>query len=146
MWWTLAGMGLLVMGGVLFWRLGLDFRADAQSVHACVDRKGIEHVDKRQGGYVWTRDFVCASRTEAPLYLDAESTEKIATLDTAKSWFVCWRLGRVQDDGERVWYYTLGDRAEPGKSHLGGWGYVGAENVIAPTHPIQNMPPCGDMR
>jgi hypothetical protein len=140
--WTLVGVAAVIVGGVLIWRPGPAFRADAESAHACVDRSGVKHVDARQGGHRWTRDFVCANRTDTPLYVDVDSTEKIATLDTPKSWFVCWELGRVQADGGRVWYYTRGDRSEPGKERWEGWGFVGAEHVTAPTHPVPNMPRC----
>ncbi|GES12507.1 hypothetical protein Amac_061040 [Acrocarpospora macrocephala] len=141
-WWTLAGLAALVMGAVLIWRPGQDFIADAETAHLCTERSGVKHVDARQGGHVWTRDFVCANRPDTPLYVNVGSTEKIAVLDTPKSWFVCWELGRVQSDGGRVWYYTRGDRSEPGKERWEGWGFVGAEHVDATTHPLPNMPRC----
>ncbi|GAA3792767.1 hypothetical protein GCM10022226_10040 [Sphaerisporangium flaviroseum] len=141
-WWTLAGMAVLILGGVLIWRPGTEFMADAESTHACSDRGGVEHVDARQGGVVWTRDFVCANRPDTPLYLDVDSTEKIAILDTPKSWFVCWEPG-----GEgRAWYYTRGDRSEPGKESWEGWGFTPADHVTAPTHPVPNMPRCSGSR
>ncbi|WP_214105206.1 helix-turn-helix domain-containing protein [Acrocarpospora catenulata] len=141
-WWTLAGLTALLLATVLIWRLGQDFSADAETAHHCTERSGVKHVDARQGGHVWTRDFVCANRPDTPLYLDVDSTEKVAVLDTPKSWFVCWRLGRVQGDGGRVWYYTRGDRAEPGKERWEGWGFVGSEHVDATIHPLPNMPQC----
>ncbi|MDH2426838.1 helix-turn-helix transcriptional regulator [Sphaerisporangium sp. TRM90804] len=144
--WALAGMAVLVMAVVLIWRPGSDLTADAESAHACTERRGVKQVDGRQGGHAWTRDFVCVNRTDTPLYRHPDSTEKVAVLDTPKSWFVCWQLGRVQADGGRVWYYTRGDRSEPGRERWEGWGFVGAEHVTAPTHPVANMPPCGNLR
>jgi transcriptional regulator with XRE-family HTH domain len=141
-WWTLAGMAVIVVVGVLIWRPGPSLRADAESVHACTDRSGVKQVDGRQGGHEWTRDFVCVNRPGTPLYRDPDSAEMIAVLDTPKSWFVCWELGRVQADGGRIWYYTRGDRSEPGKERWEGWGFVEAQHVTAPTHPVQNMPQC----
>ncbi|WP_433359298.1 helix-turn-helix domain-containing protein [Streptosporangium sp. CA-115845] len=110
--------------------------------HSCIVRRGVRHVDARQGGHVWSTDFVCANRPEAPLYLTVDPTEKIAILDTPKSWFVCWAFGRVQSDGGNIWYYTRGDRSEPGKESWSGWGFVGAEHVDAPVHPVPAMPGC----
>ncbi|MEU0483892.1 helix-turn-helix transcriptional regulator [Streptosporangium sp. NPDC006013] len=110
--------------------------------HSCTIRRGVRHVDARQGGHVWSTDFVCANRPEAPLYLTVDTTEKIAILDTPKSWFVCWAFGRVQSDGGNIWYYTRGDRSEPGKESWSGWGFVGAEHVDAPVHPVSAMPGC----
>ncbi|MEU8198092.1 helix-turn-helix transcriptional regulator [Microbispora amethystogenes] len=140
--WVLAGLAVLVMGGALIWRPGQDSRASAESGHSCTDRSGVKHVDARQGGLVWTRDFVCANRPDTPLYLSVDSTEKVAILDTPRSWFVCWEFGRVQGDGGRVWYYTRGDRAEPGKESWEGWGFVGSEHVDAAAHPLPGMPRC----
>ncbi|MEO3814885.1 hypothetical protein ABGB17_38310, partial [Sphaerisporangium sp. B11E5] len=145
-WWTLAATAALLTAGILIWRPGPDLRADAESAHACTDRTGVQHIDARQAGHVWTRDFVCVNRPDTPLYRDVDSTEKIATLDTPKSWFICWNLGRVQADGGRVWYYTRGDRSEPRKERWQGWGYVAAEHVTAPTHPVPNMPRCTGIR
>ncbi|WP_169807638.1 helix-turn-helix domain-containing protein [Herbidospora mongoliensis] len=140
-WWTVVGLAALIVGGFLIWRLGQGVTADADTANHCTERSGVKHVDARQGG-VWTKDFVCVNRPDTPLYVNVGSTEKIAVLDTPKSWFVCWELGRVQGDGGRVWYYTRGDRSEPGKERWEGWGYVGSEHVDATTHPLPNMPRC----
>ncbi|GAA1520462.1 hypothetical protein GCM10009677_62090 [Sphaerisporangium rubeum] len=144
-WGALATSAAVVIAAVLIWRPGPDPRADADTAH-CTGRTGVRHVDERQAGHVWTRDFVCVNRTDTPLYADVSGTARIATLDTPKSWFVCWDLGRVQADGGRVWYYTRGDRSEPLQERWEGWGFVAAEHVTATTHPIPDMPRCTGLR
>ncbi|OUC91708.1 helix-turn-helix domain-containing protein [Streptosporangium minutum] len=148
--WTLGILSVLSVAGLLIWRPHHDPQAAAETtaqksagdVRSCTTRRGVKHADARQNGHVWTTDFVCANRPETSLYLTVGTTEKIAVLDTPKSWFVCWSLGRVQSDGGTIWYYTRGDRSEPGKEAWAGWGFAAAEYVEAVSHPLPDMPEC----
>lgn len=144
--WALVPVGLLAAASVLFaadaWR-DSDATADSSGPEACVERNGVRHADDQLGDREWTTDYLCPNRVEAALYLTPESTRKIGIMDTAKSWFVCWSPGRSQVDGGTVWYYTRGDRSEPGASHWAGWGYVAASDVRATQHPWPQMPQCG---
>jgi transcriptional regulator with XRE-family HTH domain len=144
--WALVPVGLLLAASVLFaadaWR-DSGATADSSGPEACVERNAVRHVDDQLGDRAWTTDYLCPNRVEAALYLTPDSTRKIAVMDTAKSWFVCWSPGRVQVDGGTVWYYTRGDRSEPGASHWAGWGYVAAADVRATQHPWPQMPQCG---
>lgn len=144
--WALVPVGLLLAASVLFaadaWR-DSGATADSSGPEACAERNGVRHVDDQLGDRVWATDYLCPNRVEAALYLTPESTRRIGIMDTAKSWFVCWSPGRVQVDGGTVWYYTRGDRSEPGTSHWAGWGYVAASDVRATQHPWPQMPQCG---
>lgn len=140
--WSVAALAILVMGGILVWRLGDHFGADAESVKSCTERGGVKHTDARHDHYAWIRDFMCANRPETPLYLTVDGRERIGTLETQRSWFVCWELGRVQGGEATVWYYTQGDRTEPGGERWEGWGFAEAEHVDVSAHPPPNMPRC----
>src|SRR4051812_39933621 len=41
-----------------------------------------------------------------------------------------------------VWYYTRGDRSEPGQERWDGWGFVASGYVRADTRPWPGMPRC----
>ncbi|MFF0312828.1 hypothetical protein ACFYSC_35860 [Streptosporangium sp. NPDC004379] len=133
---------LLVMGVILVWRLGDPFGADAESARSCTERGGAKHTDPGHERDVWTRDFVCPNLPNTPLYLTVDGTERIGTLETQRSWFVCWELGRVQGGEATIWYYTQGDRSEPGSERWEGWGFARAERVDVSAHPPPNMPRC----
>ncbi|WP_203981923.1 hypothetical protein [Sphaerisporangium rufum] len=124
------------------WRLDDRSSADAESAKSCTERGGVRHSDARHGGYTWTEDFMCENRPETPLYLTVDGAERVGTLETRRSWFVCWELGRVQDGRAPVWYYTQGDRTEPGGERWEGWGFAGAERLEVSAHPPPNMPRC----
>jgi transcriptional regulator with XRE-family HTH domain len=152
--WT-APVVLISVTALLLWRPGdnsgpdaaatagsqSEDRANATGPAFCEVRRGVKHADSRQGR-VWTTDFVCPNRTDVPLYATPDSAAKIAVMDTPKSWFVCWKAGRAQSNGDTVWYYTRGDRSEPGAHAWQGWGFMASEQVYATVHPWPGMPRC----
>ena len=61
-------------------------------------------------------------------------------METDESWFVCWAAG---PSGTDIWYYTRGDRAEPGtEQRWDGWGFVAQDDVLLQIHPWDGMPRC----
>jgi hypothetical protein len=112
------------------------------TVAPCSLRLQVHHEDKQLGGAEWTSDHLCANKVEASVYLTPTALTEIAVLDTPMSWFVCWTVGRPQRDGGRVWYYTRGDRAQPGEARWQGWGFVAAQDVQTTMHPWPTMPQC----
>jgi hypothetical protein len=114
----------------------------APAPEACVERAGASHVDTFLTHREWTTDYVCPNDVRTPLYLTPSSGRKIGVMDTPRSWFLCWMRGRVQGDSGRIWYYTRGDRSEPGTQRYGGWGFMPSEYVHATRHPWPGMPAC----
>lgn len=111
---------------------------------SCERRTGVRHVDSRLAGHVWATDFVCDNRDGAVLYAEPESPQRAAVMETDRSWFVCWTAGR---DSTKVWYYTRGDRAEPGtEQQWDGWGYVAGGDLGSSAHPPDGMPSCAFAR
>jgi transcriptional regulator with XRE-family HTH domain len=146
--WALIPVSLLAAAAALYvadtWRDGTA-TADgaATGPQACTTRaSGVEHRDEQLGARVWTADVVCHNDVNAPLYLTPDSAQRIGVMDTPKSWFVCWLPGRVQADSGRVWYYTRGDRSEPGTQRLQAWGFMASEHVNATHHPWPTLPRC----
>ncbi|GGQ75879.1 hypothetical protein GCM10010166_52530 [Couchioplanes caeruleus subsp. azureus] len=98
----------------------------------------MRHVDARRAGHIWRTDYVCPNSPGVALYDEPGGTRKIAVMETGRSWFTCWTSGA----DARVWYYTRGDRSEPGTEAWDGWGFVAAEHVALPAHPAPSMPDC----
>ncbi|UWZ39389.1 helix-turn-helix domain-containing protein [Dactylosporangium roseum] len=110
---------------------------------ACVARAGVRHVDARRAGHVWRSDYLCPNRQEAALYAEPDSDQKVAVMDTTRSWFVCWTSAVPKLGGAPlVWYYTRGDRSEPGADEWDGWGFVARADVMLDVHPSPVMPEC----
>jgi len=135
--------------------LGVDVAADSLAVPAsgsdpssdaagrCEARAGVRHVDARRAGHIWVVDYVCPNAPGVKLYDEPGSPRAIAVMETPKSWFTCWAAGPPREPGgSAVWYYTRGDHSEPGADAFDGWGFVRAEDVAAPAHPVPSMPAC----
>lgn len=117
--------------------------ADDGSSGRCEARAGVRHVDARHSGHIWRTDYVCPNTTGVALYDEPGGTRKIAVMETGRSWFTCWTSGPDRAaGGSQVWYYTRGDRGEPGAEAWDGWGFVPAEHVLLPAHPAPSMPDC----
>ncbi|MEV4641768.1 helix-turn-helix transcriptional regulator [Actinoplanes sp. NPDC049548] len=106
---------------------------------SCEARAGVRHVDARRSGHVWRTDYVCPNVAGVALYDEPGGSRKIAVMETEQSWFTCWT---TPPGSSAVWYYTRGDRSEPGTEAWDGWGFVPAEAVVLPTHPAPSMPEC----
>jgi hypothetical protein len=114
--------------------------ADAAAVDECVQR---DEAYTDYAGRRWDRVAYCRNDAGAPLYADAStSATLVANMDTAYSWFVCYRRGDAHAGGNDVWYYTQGDRAAPGGAGRDEWGYMPAVNVRAGAHPPPQIPAC----
>ncbi|MFI5496996.1 helix-turn-helix domain-containing protein [Actinoplanes sp. NPDC051859] len=103
----------------------------------CEARAGVRHVDARRYGHVWRADYVCPNTVGTALYDEPGGARKIAVMETGKSWFTCWTRMDSQ-----IWYYTRGDRSEPGTEAWDGWGFIPAEHVPLAAHPAPAMPDC----
>jgi transcriptional regulator with XRE-family HTH domain len=109
----------------------------------CEARAGVRHVDARRSGHVWRTDYVCPNTAGAVLYDEPGGSHKIAVMETERSWFTCWAPAPAEaSHGTAIWYYTRGDRSEPGTEAWDGWGFVPAEHVGLEVHPAPSMPGC----
>jgi hypothetical protein len=93
-------------------------------------------------GIEWRPLWFCNNVGGAMLYEGpSDGSTPEARMDTTYSWFVCWKRG-MQHQGENdVWYYTQGDRKEPGSSHE-MWGFMAAFNVMSSVHPHPGIVEC----
>src|SRR5215207_4464382 len=66
-------------------------------------------------GIDWRPLWFCKNVGGAMIYEGASSgSTPEARMDTTYSWFVCWKRGEPHQGDNDVWYYTQGDRPEPG--------------------------------
>lgn len=108
----------------------------------CVHNRFTTHVDGFHDGRVWESDFLCPTIPGATLVAMTDFRTPIAVLDSANSWLLCWEARRDSDGKEEIWYYTRGDRMTRGEEPWDGWGFLAADQVQSPQHPVPDMPRC----
>ncbi|MBI3899975.1 MAG: hypothetical protein HY308_17025 [Gammaproteobacteria bacterium] len=139
-----AAIGLLVLSTSVT-LVGAPPAQAASSTHhnqgTCTSKSGQYRHDPNTG-WSWTTLWWCSNHANAPLYMDADYRIKTATMDTTRSWFVCYRRGAKHKGGNDVWYYSLGDRSEPPYERREAWGFMAAADVSAKTHPWPGVPEC----
>ncbi len=108
----------------------------------CSEPRNVHHIDGRRPGHTWQRDAMCHNTGGAPVYAEPDPARRIGVLDTTTSWFLCWQSGSTDATGNTIWYYTQGDRNEPGSESYGAWGYVPAAHLRVTTHPVPQLPRC----
>jgi hypothetical protein len=107
----------------------------------CTHRTGVNHVNWL--GKRFTQDWVCGNKAGASLYAQGDIGWVTGWMDSRRSWFVCWTRGDMHHGGNRIWYYTQGDRAAGGDmAAFRGWGYMPAGNVYTNVDPWPGMPNC----
>lgn len=104
---------------------------------ACVHNPSTTHADDFHGKRVWVGDFLCPTTPGATMVSMSDFRTPIAVMDSTPSWLLCW-----QTSGEKLWYYTRGDRVLRGGEQWDGWGFVSADHVQSPEHPMRGMPNC----
>lgn len=112
---------------------------DQRAEHICQIRTGVSHTDHT--GKTYTTDLYCENATADVFAGPQNHGTVVAKLVTTLSWFVCWETGDLHAGGNRVWYYTQGDRILnwPGRK---GWGYVPAFYLWTEEDPFPGLPPC----
>ena len=90
----------------------------------------------------WTTVYECGNDGGAGVYEKANYNDRVGTMDTKRSWFVCWKAGAAHAGNNDIWYYTQGDRAASGWGSRAGWGFMPAINVYTKHDPDSAIPPC----
>jgi hypothetical protein len=93
-------------------------------------------------GVVWTPVWYCGNRSGAIVFEQANATTPIGTMNTATSWFVCYRHGETHRGKNDVWYYTQGDEPLAGWESRQVWGYMPAVDVYTPVDPFPGIVEC----
>lgn len=122
--------------------LGQNPAATLSPTAACVRSSPVTHVDGFHEGRVWETDFTCPNIPGATLVSISDLRTPIGVLDSENSWLLCWRADRAPDGRETLWYYTRGDRMMRGAEMWDGWGFLAADRVLTPRHPVPDMPAC----
>ncbi|MGW1955835.1 hypothetical protein ACWCPI_24315 [Streptomyces sp. NPDC001920] len=113
--------------------------AQDRAQRICKVRTGVSHTDHT--GKTFTTDLYCENAV-ADVYASPENYGTvIAKLATTLSWFVCWETGEMHAGGNRIWYYTQGDRILNWPLRK-GWGYVPAFYLWTEQDPFPGLPPC----
>jgi transcriptional regulator with XRE-family HTH domain len=122
---------------------GESIMRDPSATAGCVSRSGVRHTDPFHDDRVYTVDFLCPNDADATLVSMSNFTTKVAYMQTTSSWFLCWtRRPAAGGSGTKVWYYTQGDKIAPGAEHWVAWGFVSADQVHTPVHPVPGMSHC----
>jgi transcriptional regulator with XRE-family HTH domain len=116
--------------------------SSAPPATGCVRNDLVTHVDGFHDGRVWEADFTCPNTPRATLVAMLDFHTPIAVMDSENSWLLCWLARREPDGREKLWYYTRGDRMMRGAEGWDGWGFLAADQVLVPQHPVPDMPPC----
>jgi hypothetical protein len=95
-------------------------------------------------GVTWTLVWFCGNEYEAPVFAQASTGAEVATMSTVESWFACYRHGEPHQGGNDVWYYTQGDKIQPGWEARKAWGFMPAYAVRTHVDPIPGMVECRD--
>lgn len=114
----------------------------ASPAAGCVANSLVTHVDGFHDGRVWEADFTCPNTKGATLVAMSDLTTPIAVMDYENSWFLCWQARKEPGGREKLWYYTRGDRMMRGAESWDGWGFLAADQVLTPQHPVPGMPRC----
>ena len=93
-------------------------------------------------GHEWTPVWYCGNDADAAIFETASFANKVASMSTVLSWFVCFRHGAVHPGGNDVWYYTQGDKIVPGWETRKAWGYMPAASVHTSTDPFPGIVEC----
>ncbi|MEV7423376.1 MULTISPECIES: hypothetical protein [unclassified Streptomyces] len=110
---------------------------DAQGI--CQIRTDVSHTD--HVNKTFTKDLYCENVT-ADVYVKSENYATVnAKLTSTLSWFVCWETGELHAGGNRIWYYTQGDKILNWPLRK-GWGYVPAYRLTTTTDPFPGLPAC----
>lgn len=111
----------------------------ANTAGICEIRTGVSHTDHT--GKKFTTDLYCENRV-ADVYAEPENyATVIGKLTSTLSWFVCWETGELHAGGNRIWYYTQGDKILNWPQRK-AWGYVPAYYLTTTTDPYAGLPPC----
>ncbi|MFF5256529.1 hypothetical protein ACFY4K_31400 [Streptomyces leeuwenhoekii] len=113
--------------------------APATAATACQTREGSEHVDWT--GMWFDHDVVCDNAPGDVRLQSFSSSPVVGRMLTTRSWFVCWKLGGAEADGNSIWYYTQGDEVVS-RPATQAWGYLPASMVYSGTHPAPGLPRC----
>ncbi|WP_221351205.1 hypothetical protein [Streptomyces beigongshangae] len=116
---------------------GTGQEADAQRI--CEIRTGVSHTDHT--GRTFSTDLYCENAVADVFAGPQNYGTVIAKLATTLSWFVCWETGELHAGGNRIWYYTQGDRILNWPLRK-GWGYVPAFSLWTTEDPFPGLPPC----
>ncbi|MFF5256528.1 hypothetical protein ACFY4K_31395 [Streptomyces leeuwenhoekii] len=105
----------------------------------CNTRTGVSHTDHT--GQTFTTDLYCENAVADVFASPQNYGTVVAKLVTTLSWFVCWETGELHAGGNRIWYYTQGDRILNWPLRE-GWGYVPAFYLWTAEDPFPGLPPC----
>ncbi|MEU6040712.1 hypothetical protein ABZ801_35475 [Actinomadura sp. NPDC047616] len=80
--------------------------------------------------------LLCENKRGAPLYQHRSTGSRIVDyLDTSPSVFACWGEGDLHAGGNRIWYWTNGDRTKQ-------WGNIPAVHLYTSVDPPAGMKKC----
>src|SRR3954451_7841344 len=136
----ICSLAVLMTGSVIL--LGWSPSANAGSCKPTAGRRTDPNT-----GWHWNTLWYCGNSAGAAVYADANSDTRTGTMNSTKSWFVCYKTGEYHAGQNNVWYYTLGDVAVANLvmhegTHVGAWGYMPALIVFTTPDPWPNIPPC----